>query len=118
MNTPLELWHNPRCSKSRATLELLQSRGLEPTLRLYLQQVPTVEELQRVLGLLHLTPREFARTDEAIWKERELGDPARTDAQLLEAMVQWPVLIQRPVLIAGDRAAIGRPPEAVLAILD
>jgi arsenate reductase len=118
VSTPVEIWHNPRCSKSRATLELLQARGIEPTIRLYLQQIPTVEELTHVLGLLHLTPRQFARTDEAIWRERELADPAKTDAQILEALVTWPVLIQRPVVIMGDRAAIGRPPEAVIAILE
>lgn len=111
------IFHNPRCSKSRATLALLQERGIEPDVRLYLENPPSVAELQEILGLLGRTPRELMRRGEAEYKELGLADPAFDDAQLLAAMVATPKLIERPIVLANGKAAVGRPPESVLEIL-
>ena len=113
----ITIFHNPRCSKSRATLALLEERGLEPTIRLYLENPPDAEELRGILRKLGLTPRELMRTGEAEYKELGLADPALDDARLVEAMTTHPRLIERPIVLAGRKAAIGRPPESVLAIL-
>ncbi|MGE7136155.1 arsenate reductase (glutaredoxin) [Luteibacter sp. NPDC031894] len=110
----LTIWHNPRCSKSRETLALLQARGLSPVIVDYLSTPPSVAELERVLGLLGLEPRELMRKGEEAYAALPEG---LTRGQLIQAMVETPKLIERPVVIHGDKAAIGRPPEAVLAIL-
>jgi arsenate reductase len=112
------IWHNPRCSKSRETLGLLQERGVEPEVVLYLEAPPSAEELERVLGLLGVEPRALMRTKEALYAELGLDDPSLGREALVEAMVAHPILIERPVVVRGDRAALGRPPEAVLALLD
>lgn len=114
----ITIYHNPHCSKSRATLALLTGRGLEPEIIRYLETPPdagTLAELGRKLGL---PPRRFVRTGEAVWKELGLDIDEVDDAELLELMHQHPILIQRPIVVAGDRARIGRPPEAVLEIID
>ncbi len=106
------IWHNPRCSKSRQTLALLEA----PQIRLYLNDRPSEAELKEVLGLLGMTPWQLIRRGEARFKELGLRaeDPAEA---LIAAMAAHPILIERPIVIAGGQAAIGRPPEAVLAIL-
>lgn len=109
------LWHNPRCSKSRQTLALLLERGVEVEPRLYLETPPTKEELGRALELLGKTPSQIIRKGEALFKD--LGLQSADEAALLEAMIQNPKLIERPILFANGKAAIGRPPEAVLDIL-
>lgn len=110
----LVLWHNPRCSKSRETLALLQQHGVEPTIVEYLKTPPSAAELDRVLKLLGREPRELMRKGE----DEYAGVPADGDrAELIAYMVAHPKLIERPVLIHGKKAAVGRPPEAVLAIL-
>ena len=111
------IYHNPRCSKSRATLELLRQAGREPTVVPYLEQPPSAAELGRICGLLGIRPRELVRDGEAVFQER-YADAELDDAGWLEAMATHPSLIQRPIVVAGDRAAIGRPPERVLEILD
>lgn len=111
------IWHNPRCSKSRQTLELLHSRGIEPVVVEYLRTPPDRDTLRAVLRMLGTGPRGLLRKGEAAYKARNLSDPALTDDDILAAMIEEPVLIERPVVISGGRAAIGRPPEAVLAIL-
>ncbi|NND45330.1 MAG: arsenate reductase (glutaredoxin) [Xanthomonadales bacterium] len=113
----LKILHNPRCSKSRATLQLLQERGLEPDVILYLETPPTQDELRSILGKLGRTPRELIRKGEAEYRELGLDRPDVTDEQLIAAMVSHPRLIERPVVLSGDRAAVGRPPESVLEIL-
>lgn len=118
VNEPVTIWHNPRCSKSRATLKLLEERGVEPRVVRYLEDPPAVEELDRVLGLLEMEPRELMRKKEAPYRERGLDDENLTREDLLEAMREHPVLIERPVVLAGGKAALGRPPENVLAILE
>lgn len=110
------IWHNPRCSKSRQTLQLLRDNGVEPQIVEYLKTPPSTDELSRVLGLLGIAPRELMRVKEKIYGERGLKDET-LDERLIEAMAADPILIERPVVIKGDRAALGRPPEAVLEIL-
>ena len=113
----IRIFHNPRCSKSRATLALLQERGIEPEITLYLESPPDAGELGMILNKLGMKPREFMRSGEAEYKEQGLNDTALSDDELIQAMVATPKLIQRPIVFAGDRAAIGRPPESVLDIL-
>jgi arsenate reductase len=115
--TDLTLYHNPRCSKSRGALELLEGRGLAPTVVRYLETPPDADTLKALLDKLGITARQLLRTGEDEYKALDLANPALSDAQLVDAMVQHPKLIERPVLIVGDRAVIGRPPEKVLEIL-
>jgi arsenate reductase len=111
------LWHNPRCSKSRGTLELLQGRGIEPAIVDYQKTPPGVADIDHALELLGKEPRELMRTGEAVYAELALDDPKLTRKQLVEAMATHPILIERPILFANGKAAVGRPPENVLAIL-
>lgn len=110
------IWHNPRCSKSRETLKLLQDRGIEPAVRLYLEDAPDAAELREVIGLLGAHAIDLARTKEAEFRDSGLDRDA-SDDKLIAVMEQHPKLIERPVVIAGNRAALGRPPERVLDIL-
>ncbi|WP_317847254.1 arsenate reductase (glutaredoxin) [Pseudomonas sp. HTZ2] len=115
--TDLTLYHNPRCSKSRGAMELLEARGLAPTIVRYLDTPPDAVTLKTLLGKLGIAPRQLLRTGEEEYKALDLANPALSDAQLIDAMVQHPKLIERPILVAGDKAVIGRPPEKVLEIL-
>lgn len=110
------IWHNPRCSKSRQTLALLEDRGVTPTIRKYLDDAPSEAEIKEVLSKLGLQPLQLMRTKEALYKELNLA-AALNDDILIGAMAQHPKLIERPVVINGDKAALGRPPEAVLSVL-
>lgn len=116
--TPLRYFHNPRCSKSRAALELLRAHGVEPELVAYLETPPSEEELHRLLECLDMAPRALLRTGEEAYRALGLDDPTLDDAALVAAMHAHPRLIERPILVNGNRAAIGRPPERVLEILD
>ena len=111
------IYHNPRCSKSRATLELLRERGFEPIVVPYLDTPPSAAEIDRLLDLLGVDPRGILRREESEYAELGLDDAHLTRAQLVAAIAAHPRLLQRPIVVAGDKAAIGRPPEAVLAIL-
>ena len=111
------LFHNPRCSKSRATLALLQERGIEPDIRLYLEDPPDAAEIGRLLDQLGLEARELMRKGEQAFREQGLGDPGLSDEQLIAAMAATPKLIERPIVIANSKAKLGRPPESVLEIL-
>ena len=113
----VQILHNPRCSKSRATLALLKERGIEPEIVLYLDTPPSADELSDILGKLGRTPRELMRSGEAEYTELGLADPALGDPQLIDAMVAHPRLIERPIVLAYGKAAVGRPPESVLDIL-
>ena len=115
--TDLKLYHNPRCSKSRAALELLEARGLTPEVVLYLQTPPDAAQLRDLLGKLGIAPRQLLRSGEDEYKDLNLADPALSDEQLIAAMVSHPKLIERPILVAGGRAAIGRPTEKLLELL-
>jgi arsenate reductase len=113
----ITIFHNPRCSKSRATLALLQERGFNPQIRLYLEDPPDTRELRSILDKLGIPARALLRKGEAEYREQGLADAALSEDRLLAAMVATPKLIERPIVIAGKRAAIGRPPEAVLEIV-
>lgn len=114
---PVRIFHNPRCSKSRQTLELLQQRGLDPEIIEYLQAPPCTGELEQILTLLGIEPRQLMRRDEDEYQKLQLDNPQLSREQLIVAMVAHPRLIQRPIVINGSKAAIGRPPEAILDIL-
>lgn len=109
------IYHNPRCSKSRTTLGLLEENNAEPTVVEYLNTPPSVDELKSILSMLGLSPRELMRAKEA--KEAGLDDPSLDDAALIDAMVANPIVIERPIVVSGGKAKIGRPPEGVLDIL-
>lgn len=111
------IWHNPRCSKSRETLTLLQERHIEPEVMEYLKTPPSAAEIERALALLCIEPRQLMRNNEDEYKKHHADDPALSRAQLVELMHAHPALIQRPVVFANGQARIGRPPAAVLEIL-
>lgn len=113
----VRIYHNPRCSKSRATLELLHERGIEPEVVKYLSSPPSAAELDRILKLLNLEPRQLMRPTEAEYTTLNLADNNLTRKQLIDAMVEHPRLIQRPIVLANGKASLGRPPETVLDIL-
>lgn len=111
------LYHNPRCSKSRETLELLRARGIAPVIVEYLKTPPDAATLGRILDLLGCEPRELMRRKEAEYAAHKLDDPDLTRDALIAAMIADPILIERPIVVVRDKAALGRPPETVLAIL-
>ena len=113
----IKILHNPRCSKSRATLELIRSKGIEPEVIEYLNDTPSSSQLRDILAKLGKRPRDIIRRGEAIYKELGLKDPDLSHDVLIEAMVDHPILIERPIVINGKKAALGRPPEDVLKIL-
>lgn len=115
--TDLTLYHNPRCSKSRSALQILEERGLTPTIVRYLETPPSADELTALLRKLDMPARSLLRTGEEEYKALNLADATLTEQQLIDAMATNPKLIERPILIAGDRAIVGRPPERVLEIL-
>lgn len=112
------IYHNPRCSKSRESLALLEQHGVEPQVVLYLDTPPSVAELKKLLQELGFTSaRELMRKKEDLYKELDLADETLSEEQLLQAMVSNPKLIERPIVVKGGKARIGRPPEQVLEIL-
>ncbi|OEC35217.1 arsenate reductase [Pseudomonas cuatrocienegasensis] len=115
--TDLTLYHNPRCSKSRSALDLLEARGLTPQVVRYLETPPSAATLRDLLAKLGIAPRALLRSGEEEYRSLGLADPTLDDDALIAAMVAHPRLIERPILVAGERAVIGRPPEAILEIL-
>jgi len=113
----LTIFHNPKCSKSRETLALLRGRGIEPRIVEYLKTPPTADELTAIVARLGIRPEALVRKGEDVYKARYAGKTLG-DAEWIAAMVENPVLIERPIVVAGDRAAIGRPPERALSLLD
>ncbi|MBL7021435.1 MAG: arsenate reductase (glutaredoxin) [Nitrospinaceae bacterium] len=111
------IYHNPQCSKSRQTLELLGEQGITPDIVEYLQSPPNAEQLQEILNLLGFAPRDLMRRKEDVYAECGLNNPSLTDAELIGFMVKHPILIERPIVLANGKAAIGRPPAQVLEIL-
>lgn len=111
------IYHNPRCSKSRETLQLLEAQGIKPDVVLYLETPPDAPTLKNLLKKLGLKPRELMRQKEAEYKEMGLQDESLSEDQLIAAMVRCPKLIERPIVVHGKKAALGRPPENVLEIL-
>lgn len=115
--TELTLYHNPRCSKSRSALQLLEERGLSATVVRYLETPLGAEQIQALLGKLGIPARQLLRSGEDEYRELNLADASLSDAQLIAAMAAHPKLIERPILVAGERAVIGRPPEQILELL-
>ena len=115
--TDLTLYHNPRCSKSRGALELLEAHGQQPRVVRYLETPLSAAELRELLGKLGYSARQLLRSGEDIYQELNLADPALDEQALIAAMVEHPRLIERPILVVGDKAVVGRPPERVLELL-
>ena len=113
----IKIYHNPRCSKSRQTLALLQEKGIEPEIIEYLKTPPTPAELQQILQQLDIRPRDLLRKTESIYKELGLSDAQLSDEDLIKTMCEHPKLIERPIVIKDHHAKVGRPPESVLDIL-
>jgi len=111
------IYHNPRCSKSRATLDLLEENGAAPEIIDYQVTPPSEADLKAILAKLGLKPRDIMRSGEDIYRELGLDDEGLSDDALIAAMHQHPILIERPIVVNGERAALGRPPESVLKIL-
>lgn len=118
MSETVKIYHNPRCSKSRETLALLKENGVEPEVVLYLETPPDAAMVQKLLKMLGMSSaRELMRSKEDLYKELQLGDSALTEAQLVQALVDNPKLLERPIVVSHGKARIGRPPEQVLEIL-
>ncbi len=113
----VKIYHNPRCSKSRETLALLEGHNISPEIIKYLDTPPTATELQDILTLLSLKPRDLMRKKEKEYKEQNLADESLGDEDLIDAMIKYPRLIERPIVIKDGKAAIGRPPHLILEIL-
>ena len=111
------IWHNPRCSKSRQTLELLRKKGIEPAIREYLKQPPSKAEVEKLIDLLGGDAKDLVRDGEAEFKTlgKKKAELSRSD--IAQAIARHPILLQRPIVVSGSRAAIGRPPEAVLPLV-
>ena len=111
------IWHNPRCSKSRQTLDLLRSKGVEPKVREYLKEPPSKAEVEKLVDLVGGAPAELIRDVEADVKSHKRDKAKLGKAEVAKAIAAHPILLQRPIVVSGSRAAIGRPPESVLALL-
>lgn len=112
------IYHNPRCSKSRQTLQLLEQHGIEPEVVLYLEQSPSIKQLKALLKKLGLPARDLLRKGEDEYRTLGLADSALSEDALIEAMHAHPKLIERPIVMRGSRAVLGRPPENVLELID
>ena len=113
----VNIFHNPRCSKSLQTLALLEEQGINPTIIEYLKTPITKDKLIEILSLLELAPRDLMRKKEEVYAEKDLDNLSLSDAELIDIMVKNPILIERPIVLANGKAALGRPPEQVLNIL-
>lgn len=118
MTDSVIIYHNPRCSKSRATLKLLEDKEIQPAIVKYLETPPDEDTLKNLLEMLNIDdPRDLMRKHESEYKENDLGNPDLSKEQLIQAMVKYPKLIERPIVVRNGKAEIGRPPEKVLDIL-
>ena len=117
MSSPVRIYHNPRCSKCRLSMQLLEDNEVNPDVVEYLKQPPSTDELADILDLLALEPRELMRKHEAPYRELGLDNDRLGRDELIQAMVDNPILIERPIVIHGNRAVIGRPPEKILDII-
>ena len=113
----ITIWHNPRCSKSRQTLELLAKKGVEPTIREYLKEPPSKAEVEKLIDMVGGEPGELLRDGEAEFKALGRKKAEMSKADIAKAIAAHPILLQRPIVVSGKKAAIGRPPEAVLPLL-
>jgi arsenate reductase (glutaredoxin) len=113
----MKIYHNPRCSKSRQTLKLIEDAGVQPEVVQYLTNPPTIKELERILKILGLEPQDLMRKKEALYKELGLADKSLSRTETIQVMVENPKLIERPIVVEGNQAVIGRPPENVNELL-
>ncbi|MEL7486159.1 MAG: arsenate reductase (glutaredoxin) [Pseudomonadota bacterium] len=113
----MKIYHNPRCSKSRAALALLEENGVDVEVIRYLETPPDAPALKTMIAALGVAPRDLLRVNEAPYKELKLCDLTLSDEALIDAMAAHPILIERPIVVDGDRAVIGRPPESVLTLI-
>lgn len=111
------IYHNPRCSKSRQTLALLEENGVEPEVVLYLETPPSASDLKELLSKLGISARDLLRKGEDAYKENGLSDKSLSEEVLIQAMTQFPKLIERPIVVKGSKAVLGRPPENVLELI-
>lgn len=114
---PVTIYHNPRCTKSRQTLQLIEEKNINPEIVEYLKTPPSRSELKNILTMLNMNPRDLLRKKEAEYKEQGLDNTSLTDEQIIEIMIAHPKLIERPIVVTGNKAALGRPPENVLEII-
>lgn len=115
--TAVTIYYNPKCGTCRKTLDRIRAKHIEPTIVEYLNDPPSAAELEKLLGLLGMEPRDLMRTKDTLYTERGLDNPALTRRQLIQAMVAYPSVIQRPIVVAGEKAVVARPPERVDEIL-
>lgn len=113
----ITIYHNPRCSKSRQTLALIEASGITPSIVLYLENPLTIAEIQGLLSKLGMSARDIIRKGEDAYKQNNLGDMTLTEKTLMEAIANTPKLLERPIVVKGNKAIMGRPPENVLALL-
>jgi len=116
-NPKLVIYHNPRCSKSRETLQLLEQHQCFPEIIEYLDEPPSADELKRIIALLGVSARDLLRSTEQVYKDADLDDDSLSEDEIIEAICEYPGLLQRPIVIFGERAVIGRPPSRVLEII-
>lgn len=113
----ITIYHNPRCSKSRQTLQLLEENGVSPEIILYLETPPSIDDITALLKKLGMSARDLLRKGEDAYKENNLKDDSLSEAQLIGAMAEYPKLIERPIVVKGSKAVLGRPPENVLQLI-
>ena len=113
----LTIYHNPRCSKSRQTLQLIEQAGVKPEIVLYLETPPSAAQLQAIVAKLGISARQLLRKGEDAYKENNLADDGLSEAELINKMVAFPKLIERPIVVKGEQAILGRPPENVQSLL-
>jgi|TARA_B100001741_G_scaffold115977_1_gene95606 arsenate reductase len=118
MTEKVIIFHNPRCSKSRACLELITSMGITPRVKLYLDEIITNDELNNILRMLGIKPRELLRKSEEEYETYNLDDNKLEDEEIIKIIIENPILIQRPLVIANNSAIIGRPPENIFKLLN
>jgi len=117
LHMAVTIYHNPRCSKSRQTLQLVEENNIKPVIVEYLKTPPSKAELKNILNMLNMTPRSLLRKNEAEYKAQGLDDTSLSDDQIIDIMLAHPKLIERPIVVTGNKAALGRPPEKVLEII-
>ena len=117
MTDSTKIFHNPRCSKCRLAMELLSEKGIQPDVVEYLQAPPNKQELEDILNMLKMQPRQLMRTHESEYKDNNLSNESLSRVQLIDFMIKFPILIERPIVIHNGKAAIGRPTETILEIL-
>ena len=111
------IYHNPGCSKSRETLQILQHSNVEPEIINYLENPPSAQELKRIIQMLDVSVRDLVRRNEQVYKDAGLDEGSMSDDDIIDAICEYPALLQRPIVVCGDRAIIGRPPALVLEII-